>query len=156
MPVIAARPLTNAPTQAQQTHPPTLAPTNRLTAKFDFPSNGVDGRIEMWQPDPSGPTYVAVSIIGAIGNRRRQASGQRNFGQYHVHEFPRDPTNPDGPCSVTAVGGHWNPYGAAGKCNPQQPGTCEVGDLSGKHGQLTGSFYQVAYIDLFLPLTGPF
>ena len=149
MPVVQARPRTSAPTV---TNAPTSRPTNRLRATFDFEKDGVTGTIDMYQPDPSRPTAVAVMIVGAVGSTDKGKS----FGQYHVHEFPRDPTHPDGPCSVGAVGGHWNPFGAPYKCDTKNPGTCEVGDLSGKHGEFTGSFFTASYQDGFLPLSGQY
>ncbi|RKP22260.1 hypothetical protein SYNPS1DRAFT_2749, partial [Syncephalis pseudoplumigaleata] len=56
---------------------------------------------------------------------------------YHLHQKPV-PAN--GNCTETA--GHLDPFHvnpAPGKhypCDPHDPRTCEVGDLSGKHGRL--------------------
>ena len=81
--------------------------------------------------------------------------GAKDFGEYHVHTYAIDRMNPFGPCSPQAVGGHYNPNNAAyGVCNPSDVTTCEVGDLSGKHGHLTGMQYRASYTDSFLPLSG--
>jgi thrombospondin motif-containing protein 9 len=95
-------------------------------------------------------TTVHVSLYGASGSGR-------NYGQYHVHELPVDPSNPNGACSAQAVGGHFNPYNVpVGMCNLDDPSTCEVGDLSGKHGVFPASTVEMLYIDTNLPLSGPF
>ncbi|RIA92209.1 superoxide dismutase [Glomus cerebriforme] len=54
---------------------------------------------------------------------------------YHLHEFPIKDHN------CTSAGGHLDPTHANVKgkvylCDPNQPKTCEVGDISGKYGNL--------------------
>ena len=53
---------------------------------------------------------------------------------YHIHKFPITGLN------CTTAGSHLDPYGATEvpACNPAEPDKCEVGDLSGKHGNMTG------------------
>ncbi|BDD59655.1 hypothetical protein MPDQ_001764 [Monascus purpureus] len=70
--------------------------------------------------------------------------------QYHIHEFP---VPPDGNCYSTL--GHLDPYrrGEQPPCNPNLPETCQVGDLSGKHGVIfvgIGEPFETEYTDLFL------
>jgi hypothetical protein len=135
----------------------TFAPTSagasipvRAKSVFNGEShNGVSGRIDFLQTEPNGPTIVTLSLIGTMGNTAT------SFGEYHVHDHPVDASDPDGPCSPSAVGGHFNPLGATGPCNPQDVSTCEVGDISGKHGHLGSSFYQASFMDYYLPLSGP-
>ncbi|EWC48978.1 hypothetical protein DRE_00283 [Drechslerella stenobrocha 248] len=71
---------------------------------------------------------------------------------YHIHDFVV-PEN--GNC--TATGAHLDPYlrGDAIPCVPEAPETCQVGDLSGKHGDvpLAGrDEYCTSYVDKFLSL----
>ena len=53
---------------------------------------------------------------------------------YHIHVAPV-PSN--GNCSAT--GAHLDPYmrGAIPPCEVGKPETCQVGDLAGKHGNIT-------------------
>jgi hypothetical protein len=57
---------------------------------------------------------------------------------YHVHD---QPLGTDGNCAAALA--HHDPYRRSEKplCDPSHPATCQVGDLSGKHGNITGSSY---------------
>ncbi|KAL8663737.1 MAG: hypothetical protein Q9168_008047 [Polycauliona sp. 1 TL-2023] len=52
---------------------------------------------------------------------------------YHIHDKP---VPEDGNCTKTMA--HLDPYhrGQMPACDPMHPETCEVGDLSGKHGKI--------------------
>ncbi|KAI9800771.1 MAG: hypothetical protein M1833_003188 [Piccolia ochrophora] len=65
---------------------------------------------------------------------------------YHVHDQPV-PAN--GNCTATLA--HQDPTerGEEPICDPSAPQTCQVGDLSGKHGMVTGASYENAYTDLY-------
>ena len=72
---------------------------------------------------------------------------------YHIHAFP---VPSDGNCTSTLA--HLDPYerGETPVCDPVQPETCEVGDLSGKHGNITINIFQSTYLDLYTTtLEGP-
>ncbi|MCJ1399476.1 hypothetical protein MMC11_002678 [Xylographa trunciseda] len=58
---------------------------------------------------------------------------------YHIHESP---VPPDGNC--TGAGAHLDPYarGEIPPCDPAAPQTCQVGDLAGKHGNITTAPFQ--------------
>ncbi|KAF2461060.1 superoxide dismutase [Lineolata rhizophorae] len=73
---------------------------------------------------------------------------QGPFG-YHIHQMP---VPADGNC--TATGGHLNPYDAEGDCVSDTPAACEVGDLSGKHGKLSGNStaFAATYVDEYTSL----
>lgn len=60
---------------------------------------------------------------------------------YHIHKFPVSNLN------CTSAGSHLDPYGATEvpACDPTQPFKCEVGDLSGKHGNATGPSFSAKY-----------
>ncbi|EIT74617.1 hypothetical protein AO1008_11140 [Aspergillus oryzae 100-8] len=71
------------------------------------------------------------------------------FLNYHIHD---NPVPKDGNCYAT--GGHLDPYkrGDQPPCNTTVPQTCQVGDISGKHGPVwtaDGNF-EVLYRDFFL------
>ncbi|KAL2865452.1 putative cytosolic Cu/Zn superoxide dismutase [Aspergillus lucknowensis] len=93
-----------------------------------------------------GPSALQVEVlIGGI------PEGQ--FLNYHIHEFP---VPEDGNCYLT--GAHLDPYGRGQEppCDITRPNTCEVGDLSGKHGPAwapPGGDFRVAYSDFFLSNT---
>ncbi|CAN8098752.1 unnamed protein product [Discula destructiva] len=68
---------------------------------------------------------------------------------YHIHD---QPVPASGNCTQTLA--HHDPYkrGETSACDPTIPETCQVGDLSGKHGkvELNGSAtYLATYIDDF-------
>ncbi|KKK20225.1 hypothetical protein P175DRAFT_0431072 [Aspergillus ochraceoroseus IBT 24754] len=72
---------------------------------------------------------------------------------YHIHEHP---VPEDGNCYST--GGHLDPYGRgdATPCVITAPQTCQVGDLSGKHGPAfapPNEVFQESYIDYFISNT---
>ncbi|KAI5303203.1 hypothetical protein KEM56_007801 [Ascosphaera pollenicola] len=64
---------------------------------------------------------------------------------YHIHEHQL-PAN--GSCS--AAGGHLDPFKGVKTCDPDRPGACQIGDLSGKHGALNESTANQVYFDKYL------
>ncbi|KAF3922478.1 hypothetical protein AA313_de0208227 [Arthrobotrys entomopaga] len=73
---------------------------------------------------------------------------------YHIHDFV---VGPDGNC--TATGGHLDPFlrNDTIACDPSAPETCQVGDLSGKHGDLPAEATQdtpfcTSYTDDYISL----
>lgn len=62
---------------------------------------------------------------------------------YHIHAMP---VPADGNC--TGTGPHVDPYvrGEVPPCDNTQPQTCQVGDLTGKHGNITGSSFSARYV----------
>ncbi|POS80862.1 cytosolic Cu/Zn superoxide dismutase [Diaporthe helianthi] len=67
---------------------------------------------------------------------------------YHLHDQPVPET---GNCTSTLA--HLDPYdrGEATPCDSKAPQTCQVGDLSGKHGTITGDI-DATYTDNFASL----
>ncbi|KAI6781052.1 Cell surface superoxide dismutase [Cu-Zn]-like protein [Emericellopsis cladophorae] len=65
---------------------------------------------------------------------------------YHLHKAA---VPEDGNC--TAALSHLDPYGAGAevKCDASKPETCEVGDLSGKHGAIKSAPFSSEYHDLY-------
>jgi len=66
---------------------------------------------------------------------------------YHIHEAA---VPSDGNC--TGTGAHLDPTdrGELHSCEVQAPQTCQAGDLSGKHGNITAQVWTVSYSDLYL------
>lgn len=64
---------------------------------------------------------------------------------YHIHETIAWSGN------CTAALAHLDPYdrGETPACDASKPETCQVGDLSGKHGKITSDPFVAEYIDLY-------
>jgi hypothetical protein len=64
---------------------------------------------------------------------------------YHIHAYP---VPSDGNCTGTRA--HHDPYirGESPPCDPTKPQTCQVGDLSGKHGTINGTSASLRYVHL--------
>ncbi|KAL4899039.1 superoxide dismutase [Aspergillus multicolor] len=93
----------------------------------------------------SSPALAVDVYIGGI------PEGQ--YLNYHIH---RAPVPADGNCYST--GAHLDPYNRTQKppCNSTAPNTCEVGDLSGKHGVVwapAGEVFRASYSEFFLANT---
>ncbi|PQE27049.1 superoxide dismutase protein [Rutstroemia sp. NJR-2017a WRK4] len=69
---------------------------------------------------------------------------------YHLHD---QPVPADGNCTSTL--GHLDPFirGETPACNSSLPQTCQVGDLSGKHGKITSDPFTATYADDFASTT---
>lgn len=66
---------------------------------------------------------------------------------YHIHT---EPVPANGDCYAT--GSHLDPYnrGETPLCNAGDPSTCQIGDLSGKHGNATDTTFSAEYTDVYL------
>jgi len=84
-----------------------------------------------------GQTLVTVDITEGLNDPTAEYA-------YHIHEYPV-PNNGD--CMLT--GSHLSPngYPDAAQCDPQNPFSCQEGDLSGRHGSLEGSRDGSAYAE---------
>ncbi|KAF1364773.1 cytosolic Cu/Zn superoxide dismutase [Lizonia empirigonia] len=116
--------------------------------------------------NPKGASYVATlpeqkkySVRGSVaavsaedGNGVKftvSISGLPAEGgpfMYHLHEKP---VPSDGNC--TGTGAHLDPYkrGEQPICDASKPETCQTGDLSGKHGNMTAQEWSQEYVDLY-------
>ena len=121
------------------------------------------GKIVIRQPanDPLGDTSVWVEVAYADGS---DTTLKHNW---HIHQqrVANDYLSTDGRCSSTA--GHDNPFGVElannyAECTPDNPGRCELGDLTGKLGTFTvpGTAFDASgkmfWTDPRLPLSGAY
>ena len=99
-------------------------------AKSKFRNDGIRGHITLTQASKFHPVLSSIELTGLSGEA----------GSYHIHEFPVPPrrTTEDAPCGAT--GAHYNPFNIDKSTSPESgTGTSdqyEVGDLSGKYGDL--------------------
>ena len=92
-------------------------------------------------PDPSlGPFRKPFNYSGLI---LFKIHAHMLTTVYHIHD---QPVPADGNCTATLA--HVDPYirGEIPPCDPTQPETCQVGDLAGKHGNITASPFSAAYV----------
>ncbi|XP_037782115.1 uncharacterized protein LOC119578625 [Penaeus monodon] len=119
-------------------------------ARAIFNGMGVTGEVRFEQTSVFAPTDLTLDLRGLAGRA----------GGFHVHELPSYPPKHAGdfPCGKT--GGHYNPFEVDPSTSPE-PGLgshdrYELGDLSGKHGLLTGlQEVEATVTDHNLPLFGP-
>ncbi|KAI3402412.2 SOD4 [Candida oxycetoniae] len=104
-------------------------------ATFKQPS-GISGCIK-FEPANNGSVLVEVDLDNL-------PSTGGPF-PYHIHQFPV-PNN----VNCTGTGGHFNPFN--GSVTATSPAAKEVGDLAGKHGNITTSKYSAEYVDNYLSL----
>ena len=109
--------------------------------------DGVTGSIRFVQNSPFDETMVTVSLAGL---------GERAVG-YHVHEYPVGPGDSGSDrCASEFTGGHWNPFGIGNNPAAITSDEYEIGDLSGKFGNLSGlDDISDVYSDPNIPLSGP-
>ncbi|KAK7069333.1 hypothetical protein SK128_014470, partial [Halocaridina rubra] len=119
-------------------------------ARAVFSSLGVSGEIKLEQPSVFAPTDLTLDLRGLA----------QDAGGFHVHILPSYPPRHDHDFPCGATSGHYNPYDVDVSSSPE-PGhgahdQYELGDLSGKHGLLSGLDDAVATVtDHNLPLFGP-
>jgi len=122
-----------------------LAIADAKIARATFNFNDAYGTIEFEQASPTDNTTIRVNLSNLPGTLN-----------YHVHLYPVYEA-----CTSGNLGGHWNPTGVVYNpptvvCNPADFSTCEVGDLSGKFGTLSGGTFANNYSDPTLTLFGEF
>ena len=92
-------------------------------------------------------SFVAQSDASGTGVLFQVSlSGFPDEGQpflYHIHENPISGGN----CST--AGGHLDPFerGDSPACVADLPQTCQVGDLSGKHGKINGTGFSAKFVE---------
>ncbi|KAL2354065.1 superoxide dismutase [Cryomyces antarcticus] len=139
-------------------------------------STGLFGDAAVTRNNPTGEVYIATipdSTITAVRGQVIATAAEDGTGVafvvtfsglptsggpfiYHVHDQPV-PTS--GNCTGTLA--HLDPYvrGETPACDATQPATCQVGDLSGKHGKINDTIFMASYKDLYtstVPTIGAF
>ncbi|KAI1003866.1 hypothetical protein K3495_g4348 [Podosphaera aphanis] len=141
------------------------SPSSTMPAHGSSPETGALGNASIVENNPPGTTYAAFlpsgpdKINGSVyASANPDGIGVRfdvkfsnlplNAGPliYHLHVAP---VPSDGNCNGAL--GHLDPFlrGEATTCNKMLPQTCQVGDLSGKHGKVTTDPYTQSYTDPF-------
>ncbi|KAI9754648.1 MAG: hypothetical protein M4579_004611 [Chaenotheca gracillima] len=126
------------------------------------PVTGKLGDAQVVSTNPVGVTYVATlpgtSVKGSVSGSSASGTGVdftvsfSNFPTsggpflYHIHDAP---VPADGNCTGTLA--HLDPTqrGEMPPCDPAQPQTCQVGDLSGKYGKITADPFTASYTDQY-------
>ena len=87
------------------------------------------------------PNLISSPCGKALGGSDRQTTDAKDELVYHIHD---QPVPSDGNCTKTLA--HQDPTerGEIPPCDPSAPETCQVGDLAGKHGNITSNPFQVA------------
>ncbi|KAI4804957.1 hypothetical protein E4T44_06472 [Aureobasidium sp. EXF-8845] len=139
-----------------------------VTAQSDTtPVTGKLGNATVQSSNPAGVAYIATlsansksNISGNVlaltssdmvgVNFQIALTGLPSEGGpflYHLHDYP---VPADGNC--TATGAHVDPFvrGEAPPCDASAPATCQVGDLSGKHGKPTNETFSATYVDKYV------
>ena len=127
-----------------------IIPVRPRTASAFLSYSGVHGVLRLSQRSRFEPTRLQLNVSGLAGRAD-------TFG---VHTLPVPPRAVRQPSPCSRVGGLYNPTEvdpeltepAGGATNDQYP----LGDLSGKHGRLTGlDSFEAEVADYRLPLWGP-
>ncbi|KAH7376044.1 cytosolic Cu/Zn superoxide dismutase [Plectosphaerella cucumerina] len=112
-----------------------------------FPGVAIEGNVKGSIIATSAPDGVGVEFKVQFSNLPKEGGPF----SYHIHATPV-PEN--GNC--TAAQAHLDPYirGQAIPCDDERPETCEVGDLSGKHGLIDSAEdpFEATYIDRYSSL----
>ena len=120
--------------------------------------NGVNGTLTLYQEHRNAPVQLHVNLDGLD-----QYPAERF--PWHVHMYPVDfSLLQDFPCSLAAIGDHYDPFGVAvgldtavydARCRADV-NNCEIGDFSRKLGFLTperSQYFTDPDLSLFGPLT---
>jgi hypothetical protein len=111
-------------------------------AAFDkaaFPSGNVKGSIAA----SANPDGIGAWFKVQFSNLPKEGGPFT----YHIHV---DPVPSDGNCTKTLA--HLDPFlrGEDPACDARFPQTCQVGDLSGKHGKITSDPFEMSFYDQFV------
>nr|XP_023029851.1 uncharacterized protein LOC111517802 [Leptinotarsa decemlineata] len=123
----------------------------KAVARDWFPNGNeltVKGKLEFFQQTEYDITDVEVSLEGLV-----------DVKEYHIHMTPVEESL-QFPCEQSTLYGHWNPMNVDPASSPRAyqgtPDQYEVGDLSGKFGNLyKQSIHKTHYNDSLLTLFGP-
>ncbi|XP_037282961.2 uncharacterized protein LOC119175975 [Rhipicephalus microplus] len=134
-------------------------------ATFDHPESALQGYIRLRQLEykdgGTSDTFILVDLRYPGKYNRNQTRG--HHWAVYVNQVAHDAVEKSEKSRCIAAGYRWNPYLAQSdkdsyhsECSPQTPLRCEMGDLSGKLGQLSIGTGPAIYTDTNLPLVGNF
>ncbi|KAL1850399.1 hypothetical protein VTK73DRAFT_9691 [Phialemonium thermophilum] len=117
-----------------------VAVTDNLAAEYAAKIDA--GSIQGWANATSAAGQAVRFTVDVSGLPTKNAPFT-----YHIHEFP---VPPDGNC--TGTGAHLDPFGRTQSppCNVTAPQTCQVGDLSGKHGAINATSAHYNFTDSYV------
>ncbi|XP_052229101.1 uncharacterized protein LOC127843264 [Dreissena polymorpha] len=129
-------------------------------AKFTYP---VIGMLVLRQPKDQWYADTQIYVELDYGTDSSTTTVNHNW---HVHQYLAGPDFMAQESRCSSAGAHFNPYGVdmssnySIECNSEKPFRCELGDLSGKHGNVnirksSGGKQKYFFTDIQLPLTGP-
>ncbi|POR36547.1 Cell surface Cu-only superoxide dismutase 5 [Tolypocladium paradoxum] len=125
-------------------NPPGVVYKATLPAAPFFSQAALDGNIKGSISAESPPDGNGVKFTVHFANFPKEGGPF----VYHLHVEPAL----EGNCAQTL--GHLDPFNRGEKppCDPSAPASCQVGDLSGKHGQISADPFSAEYIDPFASL----
>jgi hypothetical protein len=106
-----------------------------------FAGAAIEGNVKGYISAVSAPDGNGVEFTVHFENLPKEGGP---FG-YHLHAAAAV----DGNCTSTKA--HLDPFGRGQTppCDSSAPNTCEVGDLSGKHGKITSDPFTATYTDIW-------
>lgn len=107
-----------------------------------FKDAALDGNVEGYVSATAAKDGKGVQFSVKLSNLPKEGGPFK----YHLHAFP---VPADGNCTQTLA--HLDPYKRTDDpaCDSSKPESCEVGDLSGKWGEVKSDPFDASYIDLY-------
>ncbi|KAF3913029.1 hypothetical protein ABW21_db0203921 [Orbilia brochopaga] len=143
--VTAATSVSAQVTGALGNAPVTEGNSNKVLYETSFSSSNVQSGYLNFTGTANGEGVLVTACFKGVN------ASQPGPYPYHVHDFVVGPGE-----NCTATGGHLDPYrrNDTPPCDMNAPATCQVGDLSGKHGKVPIGVddYCTSYIDNYLSL----
>ncbi|KAE8152752.1 Cu,Zn superoxide dismutase-like protein [Aspergillus avenaceus] len=148
--IIAATLATSVIAQTQDAPEVTSSPSDHvyeaiLPENPFFDKGSLDGNIRGTVKAQSAADGKGVSFSVSFRNLPNEGGPFL----YHIHDAA---VPSDGNCTATLD--HFDPFnrGESPPCDANEPHTCQLGDLSGKHGKITQEPFTKEYIDPFVSL----
>ncbi|KAK6358926.1 hypothetical protein TWF696_000100 [Orbilia brochopaga] len=143
--VTAATTATAQVTGAKGNAPVTTGNSDTILYETSFSSSNVESGYLNFTGTSDGVGVLVTACFKGIN------ASQPGPYPYHIHDFVVGPNE-----NCTATGGHLDPYMRMDlpACDSAAPETCQVGDLSGKHGKVPVGVddYCTSYVDNYLSL----